>query len=274
MPDCFKIVSICLVATGLLFSRFCHAEEYIFSAPPTDDRETSIALYAPIAEYLSTATGEKFVYKYPQNWSGYISTMQRAGYDLVIDAPHFVSWRIEKIGHSPIAGIAQSMAYVVVQLTSASTSLMNLKGRPVCSSALPNLDALTLMDQYGSIWSQPSIKVTTGFENTFSRLESGECDAAIVPRRVFDRYVRNSPEGKHTVLFESPELPHLGFSSSPRLDQKVQQEIGLALISIRSSVALSGLQNKYALEFSDKPVLADSEMYSGYAYLLADFWGF
>jgi hypothetical protein len=74
MPDCFKIVCIWLLVTGLLFSRFCYAEEYIFSAPPTDDRKTSIALYTPIAEYLSAVTGEKFVYRYSQNWLVYISS--------------------------------------------------------------------------------------------------------------------------------------------------------------------------------------------------------
>jgi ABC-type phosphate/phosphonate transport system substrate-binding protein len=274
MPDCFKLICIWFLFTSLLFSRFCHAEEYIFSAPPTDDRKTSIPLYAPIAEYLSTVTGEKFVYEYPQNWPNYISTMQRADYDLVIDAPHFVSWRIENIEHSPMVGIAWIMTYVVVHRASEQQTLMDLKGKSVCSSALPNLDALTLMDQYDSIWSQPLIKATQGYENMLARLEARECDAAIVPRRVFDRHARNFPESKHAVLFESSELPHLGFSSGPAIDREMQKKIGLALISDRSSATLSGLKNKYALEFSDKPVLAAPEMYSGYAYLLSDFWGF
>ncbi len=274
MPNFFKIVCVWFVATGLLFSRFCHAEEYIFSAPPTDDRKTSIALYAPVAEYLTAVTGEKFFYRYPENWPNYISTMQQAGYDFILDAPHFVSWRIEKIKHNPIAGIAQVMTYVIVHRSSEPLTLVGLKGKTVCSSALPNLDALTLVDQYDSIWSQPSIKATQGYDNMLTKLQSQECDAAIVPRRVLERYKKKFPAIAYSVLFESSELPHLGFSSGPAISREMQKKIGLALISERSSGALSRLQNKYALEFSDKPILAQAEMYSGYAYLLVDFWGF
>ena len=274
MSDCIKTVFIWFVVSGLLFSRLCYSEEYIFSAPPTDDRKISIAIYSPVAEYLSMITGEKFVYKHPKNWPDYLSTMQKGGYDVLIDSPHFISWRMENIGHRPIVAIARSMSYVVVHLSSVSMRMEDLKGKPVCSSALPNMEALTLTDQYDSISSQPLIKVTRGYKNMLYRLKSQECEAAIIPKRVFDRYLKNSPDSDFTVLFESSELPHLGFSAGSALSREMQKKIGFALVSERPSEVLSGLKNKYALALSDDPVLADAEMYSGYAYLLEDFWGF
>lgn len=148
-----------LLVFGLLFNRMSHAEEYAFSTPPTETEKASLSIYQPIAEYLSQKTGKDIVYSYPQNWPRYIANMQQAKYDLLLDAPHFVSWRIEKIQHTPLISLAQSMSYVVVSRSSGLSDLMDLRGKVSCGSAIPNLDALTLLDQYDSNWTQPLIKL-------------------------------------------------------------------------------------------------------------------
>ncbi|MEK7734742.1 MAG: PhnD/SsuA/transferrin family substrate-binding protein [Pseudomonadota bacterium] len=56
-------------------------------APETD-------AYQPIADYLSSKLGRKVVYRHVDNWLSYQSEMRKGKFDIVIDGPHFVSWRM------------------------------------------------------------------------------------------------------------------------------------------------------------------------------------
>jgi ABC-type phosphate/phosphonate transport system substrate-binding protein len=276
MPVFNKYNAIGLLVFGLLFNRMTHAEEYLFSAPPTETEEVSLSIYQPIAEYLSQKTGEDIVYSYPQNWARYISYMQQAKYDLLLDAPHFVSWRIEKIQHTPLISLAETMSYVVVVSRSSGLSdLTDLRGKSSCGSAIPNLDALTLLDQYDSNWTQPSIKVVQGFDQTFSFMLSGDCDAAVIPRRVFLRYINAPGANTLEVLFTTFELPHYGLSVSARVNNRMQSKITEALLSTSANSAIKGLFDQFGLEIGqDNSVAANADVYRGYSYLLDDFWGF
>jgi len=253
------------------------AAEFVLSAPPTESREQSLELYQPIADYLSTVSGEEVVYEYPGSWPTYMKNMQQSKYDFVLDSPHFISWRVENIEHRLLVGLAENLIYVVVVVDDRSDqTLTDLQGKSACSAPVPNLDALTLMDQYESSWIQPDIVVVQGFEERFSGLLNGQCYAAVLPKRVYEKFANTTDPRNTRIVFESQELPHYGLSVSPRIDQKLYEKLRPALLSRAADPAFREISNLYAIGEYDgsRRVSGDKERYQGYAYLLTEFWGF
>ena len=252
------------------------AESYIFSAPPTDNRQISNQIYQPIAQLLSEITGESVVYDYPENWPIFIRNMQQAQYDFLLDAPHFVSWREEKIEHEPLVSLSENLVYVVAVLArSKYQSLSGLRGEPVCSSSLPNLDTLTLLDQYATT-SQPVIKNVRGFDSRHAALLAGRCNAMVMPEKAYSRLSSENQNPAMRVIFKSYTLPHYSLSASPKIPKLIKEDIQSALTSSEALVAFSEIDRKFGLRSAEdrKKIVADPDLYRGFTYLLADFWGF
>ena len=88
--------------------------DLVLSAPPRETPEAGLKLYGPLAEFLSKAIGEKVEYRHPDNWGIYQGLMTKGEYDLVFDGPHFVSWRIQRLKHEPLAALSGKLGFVVV----------------------------------------------------------------------------------------------------------------------------------------------------------------
>ncbi len=259
----------------LLLSNTVMAAEVLFSAPPTESAEDSQEIYQPVADYLSAVSGDQVTYVFPGNWPNYLHNMQQGNYDLVLDAPHFVSWRIENIAHRPIVGLSSSLTYVIVIIDDNQiNSLADLEGKKACASALPNLDAIILMDQYSSGWSQPSLVVIRGMEPKLAALLQGQCDAAVLPKKAFETW-SDKKSSQIKILFESQISPHYGFTVGPGIPEKLVKTFTDALLSVDGDSPLDGLSDLFGLKVvGENRVVAREEDYQGYAYLLGEYWGF
>ncbi len=105
------------VALFLLFLAIFSASaaaDLVFSAPPRESQAGGADSYAPLAQYLSKVTGQKVDYKYSDNWLSYQKEMQKGTYDLVFDGPHFVGWRMAKLGHVPLVKFPGNLSFVVI----------------------------------------------------------------------------------------------------------------------------------------------------------------
>ena len=249
------------------------AAEYILSASPTEGELVSRRLFEPVAAYLSEVTGENIVFEYAQNWPVYSRNMQASRYDLVYDAPNFIGWRVAKIEHTPLARLAEDLVYVVIASAEDElvSSLGDLKGKTVCSGAIPNLDALILLDQYDSPWAQPRIKAVQGFKQIFDQLAAGKCAAAVLPENIY-RDLTLVSHASIRVLFRSKRFPHFAFSASPRMPGSLQQSIKAALTSVHAASALSALRQHYRSRSGLLP--AEQDEFRGLGYMLEDFWGY
>ena len=106
-------------------------------------------------------------------------------------------------------------------------------------------------------------------------LSGAVCDAAVLPRRTY-RSLQAVPGRPPTrILFTSQEMPHLAFSASPRLGERRRMQIRDALLDDASISPMADFNRLYGLDTDSMTRLeADPEAYSGYAYLLEEFWGF
>ncbi len=264
-----------LIATAPLFFTPLWAKDIIFSAPPNETVATGKATYGPIAEYLSQVTGERVVYKHPDNWLTYIDKMQDDAYDLVFDGPHFVSWRIAKLGHTPLVKLPGNLDFVIIARRDNGmiTEIKDLAGRRVCGHAPPNLATLTLQSQFSNPSRQPLILATRGWPNIYKGVLDKKCDGASIPTNIYDKKLSSgNTRGLTRVLFRSKPLPHQSFSASPRISPEIQQKITRALLAPEAKEKTAKLRGRFAGGKAFLP--ATTEEYRGLAYLLRDIWGF
>lgn len=265
------IVSLGLILFGV---QAAVAEPLIFTSPPRETPAKGQEDYGPIADYLSKSTGREFVYRHPKNWLSYMKDMQTGKYDLVFDGPHFVSWRVAKLNHTPLVRLPGALEFVVItKKDNGKIQEMNdLAGRYVCGHAPPNLATLTMQAQFSNPNRQPQIRVIRGFTNVFNGLLEDKCDGAVIPAKVYNKLNKKDETKSTRILFHSTPLPHQAFSADPRIPSELQSKIRQSLLSPGGVKATVKLRDRFA---GGKELLAtDRGEYQGFSYLLQEIWGF
>jgi len=259
-------MALLLTTTGVFA-----AETYIFSAPPRGTEAKEREVYDPIARYLSQATGKNIVYKHPDNWLNYQNQMQQGKYDLVFDGPHFIGWRIAKVGHEPLTRLPGELSFVVMA-KKPEVTFNNLAGRTVCGLAPPNLATLTMYNQFPNPLRQPQVKEVTGYPLAFKDVMDQKCDAAVMRDKMYSKLSAKAKDKGH-VSWSSKGISNQGFSAGPRFSKKDKQAITDALMSPRAQVPLAKFYDRFSKK--NKTMLRASAVeYAGLDTLLKDVWGF
>jgi len=249
------------------------ADPLVFSAPPRDDKETETRVYGPIAQYISKAIGREVIYRFPGNWLTYQNEMRKGAYDVVFDGPAFISWRILKLGHEPIAKLPGKLGFVAVVRSdnAAVQSLKQLAGRPVCALAPPNLATLSFQSQYDNPARQPLIVEVQSFEDGYKNMLQGQrCTAAVLRDKMFEKLTAKDPQARE--LWRSPGIANQGFSAGPKLSAAERDKMRQALTAEASKNAMAMFYDRFS---KDKLLVpANSAEYAGLAMLLKDVWGF
>lgn len=266
-----KRLTLCLAMLfGTLGAQVATAE-LILSAPPRETPEAGMKTYGPLADYLSKASGEKVVYRHPDNWGVYQAHMTKGDYDLVFDGPHFVSWRIDRLQHVPIVALAGQLNYVVVARRDDARvqKVANLAGKGVCGHAPPNLATLTLYDQFSNPSRQPLLVETKGFEAAYAALLTNKCMGTVLPSGIYRKLDTEAKRAK--VLFESKPYPNLALTAGKDVSAQVRERIAKALLAVGDKPASHALAESLG---GQEFVAVTSEDYRGYGGLLRNVWGF
>ena len=244
----------------------------IFSAPPRETAAEGEATYGPIAEYLSKTLGKPVVYKHSDNWLSYQTEMQKGGFDIVFDGPHFTGWRISRMQNNPLAKFPGEHLFVVV-VKKDDTRVADIKqlvGRPVCGMASPNLGTLTLLNQFDNPARQPVVMDTSGWDSIYKGLMSGRCVGAVLPINNLEKYDR---AGAYTrIIYHGTALPNQAFSAGPRVSLQDQIKIKQALLSKQADSATAHLRQVYAIDGALVPATKDE--YVALGGMLKDVWGY
>jgi ABC-type phosphate/phosphonate transport system substrate-binding protein len=259
-----------LLAIGLFVSAAPAFADLVFSSPPRESEAKGKETYQPIADFLSKITGQPVKYRYPQDWLIYQSEMQRDIYDIVFDGPHFLSWRVANLQHTPLVKLPGALEFVVVVAKDANTikTLNNLAGRPMCAHAPPNLATLTVMHEFPNPSRQPVLIDTKGFPAALKGVISGKCVAGILQAKMY-KELDTQREAK--VIFKSRPMPNQAFSSSRRITPGMQRTIASALLSPEGQTATAKLRQEFKAE---NFIPAGKEEFAGLNDLLKDTWGF
>ncbi len=88
--------------------------DLLLTAPPRESVADGQKQYGPLAEKLTQILGEKVTYQQPKGWLFYQRDMRADKFDIVFDGPHFISWRIKRFGHTPVAKLPGTLVFIVV----------------------------------------------------------------------------------------------------------------------------------------------------------------
>lgn len=269
-----KILRTHLVVFLLLFASTAAAQdEYVFTAPPRDvSGSDESAIYKPVADYLSAVTGKKIVYQDPNNWLSYQDKMRKGVYDLVFDGPHFISWRVAKIQHEPLAKLQGKLVFVVIAKKDNDkiASIKDMAGRQVCGLAPPNLATLTMYSLFDNPSRQPLVRQAKSFKEAYDDMMAGKCVAATMGKGFYTKFDKDQAVTK--VLYTSPGVPNQGFSAGPRFSSQDKAKMADALVAPGARAKMAKFFENFSKE-KDLVKVNRSE-YEGVAVLLKDAYGF
>ena len=235
---------IALVGLGVGYVGAAQAD-FVFSAPPRETQKKGEYFYQPIAEFLTKATGETFVYEYPVSWPTYAKKMKTNHYDLIFDGPHFVSWRIENIQHKALVKLPQQHIWTVIAAKDniQVNELKDLEARRVCGPASPNFGTLTLFTHFTNPVREPVHTITKGWRNGYDAVLDGKCQAAVLPKTNHEVY---DPAKQFTkVIHVHDAFPNQGFTAGPGMSPQLKQKVKAALLSAEGQQAMSRLRDRF-----------------------------
>lgn len=249
-----------------------HAE-LVLTSPPRESAANGLKQYGPIAEKLTQVLGEKVTYQHPKGWLYYQRDMRKDKYDIIFDGPHFVSWRIKKFDHTPVAKLPGKLSFVLIT-EKGMTGLKDLEinrpydlvNLPVCALAPPNLATLSILAAYDNPVRQPRLMtVKGGMKGVYNAFKSGKCKAAILRDKFYEKKIPENEREKLKVLFKSDPVTSQGITVSSRVNEDQRKLIAGALTEITTATAPT--LKRFAPK-AEKMVITDNSEYEGYYKLL------
>jgi ABC-type phosphate/phosphonate transport system substrate-binding protein len=274
MNSLHGVLRLLVLSLLALCSTTSMAKDFVFSAPPRGPAAKEAAVYQPIADYLSRATGKTIVYKHPDNWLNYQNQMQKGNYDLVFDGPHFIGWRVDKVQHQPLAKLPGKLSFVIFVRNDNLTinRADDLAGRTLCGLAPPNLATLTMYNQFPNPMRQPLVVEVKSFPAGYQQVMTGRCTAGVMRDKMFNK-LQKQHGNPGRVVWRSNGTANQGFSAGPKFSNSDKTRITNSLLSPDAKPHL----NKFFERFSKKKKVllpANTQEYAGLGILLRDVWGF
>lgn len=247
------------------------AETLIFTAPPRETAEKGLKTYGPIANYLSKVLQRKIEYRHPGNWLSYSADMRNGKYDLVFDGPHFVSWRVNRLQHTPVVKIPGGFVFrfVAERNNTKITKVDDLVGKRVCGHAPPNQGTLRLYNEFQNPMRLPILVTEKGWRNIYKSMLNGRCDAAILPEKIYKQVDPKYDQSK--TLFTSNPVPGQAITVGQKFNRVEIIKMRKALLSREGKQATTALRKRFA---SPKLVAATAKEYNRIYHLLANTYGF
>lgn len=233
--------------------------------------EKTIKAYAPLASYLSKATGKKIVVKAHVNFMAYWSTISKSPkYDFILDAAHFTDYRIKKMKYVVLAKIPDGVSYSIITLDeNLLLDPQELIGKRVATLGSPSIGAARLDALFPNPLRQPISVEVANVDEGIKRLLSKNVFAAILPTPIVSREMA---QGKPiNVVTTTKQVPHIALSASPSVDANTREAIRNALVNAHKTPAGRDMLKKIGFARFDP---AKAEIYAGQSDLLKAYWGY
>lgn len=262
-------LALCVATAVCAFGVSCatRAEQFDLVVQSQIHGDEAALAFAPLAEYLSEASGHRLTLRVPDNALAHWQAMGRGdAYHLVLDEGHFTDYRVRHLDYEVLAKIAGVSGFSVV--TGPATVFVEpdeLHGEPVASPAPPSLAALRLAELFPDPIRAPVLVEVDSYAEGIRRVIKGDVAAAVIPSAL----VRRHPQ--LNVVMSTQQGPGMALSASPAVPAEVREDIRRAFLAAadidagRRALARAGL---------DGFEPASDALYEGYGRLLRGTWGY
>lgn len=249
------------------------SETIVFTAPPRGTLIKETKSYKPIADYLSRVLNKKVVYKQPMSWMHYQKDMWNDKIQIAFDGPHFVSWRMNKLNHTPLVKLPQPHIWVVIARKDDTTTnkLSDIQGRAFCGHPPPNFGTLTIRSLVNNVTREPRLIVRKGWKNIFNSIVDEEaCFAGVLPITNLDAY---DPERKYVkVIYTHTPYANQALTVSTKFSTKMRQKIKTSLLSEEGQAAMGNLRKRFTK--GENLVSANKKEYRHVSNVLNNVYGY
>jgi len=214
-----KTKNLYVYLVALAISLPAHADLILSGSPSIVDRTELNKNYTALATLLSKELGEPVHYVAPVSCQDYPHALRKGQYDLIVDGPHAAAWRIAKGLHKPVAEAQGTLEYLLVVPASNTTThaAEQLINRAVCVNASSNLSTLIFLEQFPNPMQQPELRIFDDQAKRPQMLLSGECDAAVLPAKVYQNKFDPATQAKLRVVYKLAPLPGVVLTASDKL---------------------------------------------------------
>jgi ABC-type phosphate/phosphonate transport system substrate-binding protein len=262
-----KYLSRTLMVLAFIICADVSAEEYTLSIQPIMSKDAVVKSYQPLADYLSKHTGQKIKVKAYRNYFTYWQKMKNMeDFDFVLDAAHFTDYRIHKNKYSVLAKLPNTVSYSLV--TNDDTLIIDkdeLVLKKVATTTSPGLGGIRLYEIFENPTRLPIQVTVNDSSEAVNAVAEGKAVAAIIPTPLVNNY-----EFLNTVM-TTTSIPHMAFSSSPNVPEKVKQDVQSALLKAAYTTDGKKMLKQMKLETFEE---TNEEEYEGYSRLLKDLFGY
>lgn len=265
------VSSLTAVCLGIALSfASAQAAEYRFTPEPTYTPEAAEAIYKPLLDYLSKATGEKFVLTPAANYSSYWRDILKPDQtDFSYDEAQFADYRMTHLSFIPLARRSQGSSYTLLANPDfEGKDPKSLLSSRIATMPAPSLGYAVLMQIFADPVQQPVIKSSAAsWKDTLDILNGGEAEAAIFPTWMLETFGNPSL----ITVFTSKEFPGPAILASPSVPEDVRNKVRDALLNVEGAPELGELLLELGIS---KFVPADAKDYAGDQSMLSGFYGY
>lgn len=256
-----------LVVLSLFVCATLRAEQFNLVVRSESHGPDSLTAFAPLAKYLSEASGHRLILQVPDSALEHWQAMgKRDDYHLVLEEGHFTDYRVQSLDYRVLAKVAGVLGFSVV--TGPATVFVEpdeLFGEPVATPAPPSLAALRLIELFPDPIRAPLLVEVGSYDEGVRRVINGDVTAAIIPSSM----VREHPQ--LNVAMSTQQGPGLALSASPAVPAEAREVIRRAFLAARD---IDAGRRALASAHMDGFEPASAALYEGYARLLRGTWGY
>jgi hypothetical protein len=219
----------------LLFAGGASAADYSVTVEPNYPPAQAQAVYKPLLDYLSKATGQHFVLKTSGNYHVYWRDLRSAApTDFAFEEAHFTDYRINRQRFIPLVRTIDPTKFVLLVDSSNSDAGANgLIGRRVASMSAPSLGYLLLGELYKNPIAQPEIQsAAASWKDGVEMVFAQESEGAMVPGYIASTYPNL------VSVATSRDFVGRAFSASPKVPPDVRKKVTDALLALHKNPAL------------------------------------
>lgn len=260
------LASLCAILIGTT----AQAAEYRFTPEPAYSPAAAAEIYKPLLEYLSKATGEKFVLAPATNYASYWRDILKPDQtDFSYDEAQFADYRINHLGFIPLVRRSQPTSYSLLANPDfeGKTPKALLSSR-IASMPAPSLGYAVLMQIFSDPVQQPNISSNAAsWRDCLDMFNSGEAQAMIFPTWMLETFGNPAM----ITLYTSRDFAGPAILASPSVPEDVRNKVRDALLDVEGAPELGELLLELGIS---KFVSAEPKDYVGEQKMLSGFYGY
>ncbi|MCL7744797.1 phosphate/phosphite/phosphonate ABC transporter substrate-binding protein [Guyparkeria hydrothermalis] len=224
-------------------------------------------VYTPVAEYLSRRLGQPVELKlFPNYLSFWEATRGGSDFDVALDAAPVTDFRVQRQNWQVVARfdgeVTQSLVTRDDDLVLSPKELVNQR---VAVQPSPSVGALVLYQLFPNPVQQPTLVFEQTNRDVATAVLEGKARAGVIPTPLVGGYA-----GLYPVVTTEP-LPFLGFSVSPKVNERTRKALKQALLSFPETEEGQRILEEQSLT---DIVPASNRYYAGKAELLIGTYGY